>query len=231
MPSITFDIVTSNIQHLPPRPVTIARRRMIRARDISRSQAYPRVNFGQEIYKDKPDYRGQWLSVFADRINAGNLHEVPITFEHRFYSVYGVHTWRLTEGKKHVTPDRWITVVEGVTHIGTRLAFVNMHPASKPRLGGYRKRVWNIYHDRAAKIINGLVNQGYTVIYGGDLNRKNNIPFYHSTQQTLIESGLDHLYIALPKGVKYEILTTKKIRRSHSMDHPILMARVKVTTP
>lgn len=225
MPSIT--ITTANICGLPLRPKWAVRKRMRRA------LLQPGAVFGQEVAKTNRwasnDYSTMWHRVAArlGKVTAGGPHEVPISTP-KDWTIDGSEVVLAHAGRKYVSPNRYITVVRAQVD-GQRVAFANCHTVSKPRQGvpasAWRIAQWDTYVGRLGQIVSDLHAQGYTVIYGGDMN-KAKVPVVHPEQTTLIGSGLDHLWCVAAQGVSVQVTKRTAIGRTVLMDHPILTATI-----
>lgn len=231
-------IVSSNIQHLPPHPPEVACERMLDARDALvnaleyRGPHWHQINFGQEIYRDRPNYISQWTNVFPH--TTGIHHEVPISFSTAlFNSFQSGLSYKATTGVRHVSPDRYYTIARFIID-GTPVAAINCHPNNKPRPGvdhsPWRIRTWKRYMHIVTEQIDGLIAQGYVVIVGGDLNaRRSRIPEFHPHQHTINESGLDHLYAIPPHGITVTVARKRTIPKNSHMDHPIIGGVIRIT--
>lgn len=224
-------VTTVNVCGNPRRPKPVVRRRMRRA--LGRAGA----TFGQEVAASTrwPRRRGSYSSLWhelagaAGKDTAGGGHEVPISLP-TSWELEGVEVVKVHDGRRLVSPARFIVVADAVVD-GVRVALVNCHPVSKPRRGvpasSWRIARWNQYHDRLVELVDQLVAQGFTVIAGGDLNRRT-VPTIHPRQRQLVRSGLDHLWIMPAAGVSVVGVHTHKIGRTLLMDHPILSATVEL---
>lgn len=218
-------VTTANICGNPLRAKRFVRRRMDRALEIVG------VTFGQEIARSNAwrtnDYSTMWRRR-ADRVGKytyGGPREVPISVP-KSSNLLGHETIKVHDGKRHVSPARYINTVR--LYLGGHwVAFVNCHPVSKPRKGvpysRWRINHWNLYHERLEAEVKGLVDDGYTVVFGGDMNKRS-VPSVHPRQRTLISSGLDHLWVVPAVDKKVSAVHTSKIGRTVLMDHPILHA-------
>lgn len=222
-------VTTANICGNPRRPKAAVRRRMRRALMLGGA------TFGQEVARStrwrRGNYSAEWhqLAEHLGRVTIGGPREVPISLPAgwpvRSSSVELVHA-----GRRGVSPARYLTTACTVVD-GILVAFVNVHPVSKPRRGvpasSWRIARWAQYHDRLREHVAELVAEGYTVLVGGDLNRVN-VPAFNARQRTLIAAGLDHLWIVPARGVAVVDVQASKIRRTLLMDHPILSAVVEL---
>lgn len=222
---MTIAVTTANICGNPLRPKRAVRRRMRRALLIAGA------TFGQEVARSnrwkRSNYSAMWHAVAASigKATAGGPHEVPISSPKGF-EVTGSSVVLVHKGRRTISPARYITVVRG-TWGGHRVALVNCHPVSKPRRGvpfwRWRINHWNLYHEKLVVIVGHAASQGYTVVFGGDMNKRN-VPVVHPRQRALVESGLDHLWVVPEDGHHVANVRTRKIRRTVLMDHPILHA-------
>jgi hypothetical protein len=230
-----IDATTVNICGNPIRSRRVVRRRMRRAL----SQAG--VTFGQECAGSnrfrvgrRGNYADAWRNIAGryGKTTFGHPREVPISVP-AAYRVLAAEIEKAHGGKRFVSPDRYIDEVWAKVD-DERVAFVNCHPPSKPRWGvpfaRWRIKHWNLYINRLTAIVAELHAAGYTVVFGGDMNkRKRRIPIIHSRQRVLVSSGLDHLWVVPAKGVTVSNIRTRKIRRTLLMDHPILTASFELS--
>jgi hypothetical protein len=220
-----IDVTTANICGNPLRPKWAVRRRMRRA------LAQPGVVFGQEVARSNRwragNYSAMWQRVARvySKATIGGPREVPISVP-QGCEVISSASHLAHNGRKRVSPNRYITEVR--CRVGGELvAFLNCHPVSKPRRGvpaaSWRIVHWDEYHSKLAALVAGLHDDGYTVVFGGDMN-KARVPVIHPAQQVLIQRGLDHLWAVAAEGMA--VTTTKRnvIGRTALMDHPILTA-------
>jgi hypothetical protein len=220
-----MEVTTANICGNPLRPKRAVRKRMRRA--LTQNG----VVFGQEVAASNRWRRGNYSAMWVRVANAlkkmtyGEPHEVPISLPVGV-EVIGSVVILVHKGKKRVSPNRYITVVKSEFN-DKKVAFVNCHPVSKPRRGvpnsAWRIQHWNLYHQKLVEVVNELSLQGNSVIFGGDMNKKV-VPEIHPRQQTLVESGLDHLWIVPAENLLVSGVHITKIRRTLMMDHPILSA-------
>lgn len=222
-------VTTANICGNPLRARPAVRKRMRRA------LALAGATFGQEVARSNRWRRGNysvlWHRIAGDRhkITIGGGHEVPVSFPEAWplddSLVVKVHA-----GRRRVSPARYIVEARVIVD-GVRVALVNCHPVSKPRRGvpssSWRIARWAQYHARLVALVAQAVDDGYTVIAGGDMNRRK-VPVIHARQRTLIRSGLDHLWIVPAAGVSVVGVHTHKVGRTVLMDHPILSATVEL---
>lgn len=226
---MTLTITTANICGNPLRPKRAVRKRMRRA------IAQPGVVFGQEVARSnrwrRGNYSAMWHRVARvnGKITAGGPHEVPISVpEH--WQLDGTESVLIHGGKRKVSPARYATIVRATIN-GHRVAFVNCHTVSKPRRGvpasAWRIARWDEYLTRLEAIVASLHESGYTVSFGGDMNKRT-VPQVHPAQQVLTESGLDHLWVVPAEGVQIHVLRRRRIARTALMDHPILSATFEI---
>lgn len=222
-------VTTANICGNPLRAKPSVRKRMRRA------LAQPGVVFGQEVARSnrwrRGNYSAMWrrVATVLGKITEGGPREVPISVPEG-WEILGSTSILVHGGKRRVSPARYITTVRVV--VGGRLiAFVNCHPASKPRLGvpaaRWRISRWNLYTDRLAHVVAELHADGYTVTFGGDMNKRK-VPMIHPRQTVLIASGLDHLWVIPAEGVAVTVTRRSKVGRTALMDHPILTATFEI---
>lgn len=227
---VTLTVTTANICGNPLRAKRFVRRRMRRA--LHQNGAV----FGQEVARSnrwrRGNYNAMWRRV-ADVLGKqtfGGVREVPVSVPDG-WEVISSDSIEVHGGLKRVSPARYITVVRCV--VGGRLvAFVNCHPVSKPRRGvsssAWRIARWNEYHDRLSAVVGDLHERSFTVVFGGDMNKKD-VPTVHPRQQALVQAGLDHLWAVPAEGVALTTTHRSKIGRTALMDHPILTATVTLT--
>lgn len=228
----TITVTTANICGNPLRLKRFVRRRMRRA--LSRHG----VTFGQEVARSnrwrRGNYSAMWRAVAGvyGKSTFGGPHEVPISVPDG-WEVAGARTVLVHRGRARVSPARYITEVRCV--VGGRLvAFLNCHPVSKPRRGvpaaSWRIKRWAAYHRRLRAMTSNLHGRGYTVVVGGDMNKRAPaIPKIHPAQMSLIHSGLDHLWVVPADGVRVRVTHRSKVGRTALMDHPILTATLEIT--
>lgn len=223
----TIKVTTANICGNPLRPKWAVRRRMRRALTIGG------VTFGQEVPRSNhwhtDNYSAMWHRVAAalDKSTAGGVHEVPVSTPKGWETEE--HVILVHGGKKRVSPARYITVVKvPALHV----AFANCHPVSKPRRGvpfsAWRIARWNEYHARLKAEVAELHAGGYTVVFGGDMNKRS-VAVVHPGQRLLVQSGLDHLWAVPAEGKAISQVVTTKVPRTVLMDHPILTATLRIT--
>lgn len=226
-------ITTANICGNPLRIKRAVRRRMRRA------LRQPDVVFGQEIARSnrwrpfgRPgNYSKMWHHVAAvyDKTTFGGPHEVPISVP-TGWEILGSEVVKVHGGKRRVSPARYITTVR-VDLAGQLVAFVNCHPVSKPRRGvsssRWRIARWDQYRARLDQIVTGLHDEGYTVVFGGDMNKRH-VPRIHPEQRQMIHRGLDHLWIVPAAGTTATVTRRRRVGRTVLMDHPILTATVDI---
>lgn len=231
---VAITVTTANICGNPLRARRFVRRRMRRA------LAHAGGVFGQEVARSNrwglrrrmrwaADYSEAWHRVAAvyNKLTVGGPREVPISAPKGWESL-GWDSIKVHSGKRRVSPARYITVARYVVG-GRKVAFVNCHPPSKPRRGvpfsRWRISRWNLYISKLADIVAELHSEGYTVTFGGDMNkRRRAIPQIHPDQELLISAGLDHLWAVPAEGMTVRVTRRRKVGRTALMDHPILTA-------
>jgi hypothetical protein len=230
MPTIT--ITTANICGNPIRARRAVRRRMRRALSIEG------VTFGQEVARSnrfrvppRGDYSTAWhrIAGLVGKSTYGGPHEVPISVP-ADYKVLDAESHLMHSGRRRVSPARYATIAR-TTKDGTPVAFVNCHTVSRPRRGvpfsRWRIGRFTLYLDRLSDIVAALHAEGYTVVFGGDMNHGDPLPRQiHPDQQMLASSGLDHLWIVPAPGMAARVTHRAKVARTALMDHPILTATV-----
>lgn len=222
-----IEVNTSNICGNPIRPKRIVRKRMRKA--LSR----PGVNFGQECAESnrfrigRGNYSHAWHSIASSlgKTTYGGPHEVPISLPNNLI-VVDSSVPRVHEGKKRVSPARYATIVK-TSNGATKVAFIDCHTVSKPRkfvpFSSWRIEHWNLYHAWLSTEVASLANEGYTVVFGGDMNKKlRGIPSIHPRQRLLASSGLDHLWVVAAEDKIFSKVSSHIIPRTVLMDHPIL---------
>lgn len=121
--------------------------------------------------------------------------------------------WRQAHGgRAGVTPARGTLVVKATFTDGSPLALVNAHRINGTGWPGNRRRSfhrwrrarWMEHHDQDKHLVAQLVQDGYTVIFGGDLNRTDPPPIHHRAVP-LRASGITQLYLV--RGVDGPALT------------------------
>lgn len=224
-------VTTANICGNPLRPKRFVRRRMRRA------LRQPGVTFGQEVAASnrwrRGNYSAMWQRVAGvfGKTTIGGPREVPISVP-KGWEVLSTASHLVHTGRKRVSPNRYIT--EARCRVGGQLvAFLNCHPVSKPRRGvpaaAWRIARWNTYESRLAALVAGLHGDGYTVVFGGDMN-KARMPVVHPAQQVLIARRLDHLWVVPAGGVTATLTRRRVIGRTLLMDHPILTATIEIAS-
>jgi hypothetical protein len=225
-------ITTANICGNPLRPKWAVRKRMRLA------LAQPDVVFGQEVARSNrwqgDNYSAMWSRVasVASKVTFGGPHEVPISVP-KGWDVLSTATHLVHTGRKRVSPNRYITEVR--CQVGDQqVAFLNCHPVSKPRRGvpaaSWRISRWDEYHTRLAALVAELHGAGFTVIFGGDMN-KVAVAVVHPAQQVLTARGLDHLWAVAAAGTTVTVIQRRAISRTVLMDHPILSATIEIGGP
>lgn len=222
-------VTTANICGNPLRARPAVRKRMRRA--LARAGA----TFGQEVARSNRWRRGNYSTLWhriarrAGKATVGGSREVLLSFP-TSWPVSSAMVDEVHGGRRGVSPARYIAVA-CVLVDGVRVALVNCHPVSKPRRGvpasAWRIARWAQYHARLVELVDQLVDEGYTVVVGGDMNRRK-VPVIHARQRTLVRSGLDYLWIVPAAGVSVVGVHTRKIGRTILMDHPILSATVEL---
>lgn len=113
---------------------------------------------------------------------------------------FGSPSWHQAHrGLVGVTPARGTLVVKAET---PRLALVNAHRINGTGWPGvqrrpfwrWRRRRWMEHHAQDKRIVAQLVQDGYTVIFGGDINRTDPPPI-HPRAVPLRASGITRLYL------------------------------------
>jgi hypothetical protein len=229
MTTLTFPVTSCNIRTDSAVPTPGAAPRMKQA------AAEGGVVFGQEI--DNKTFVKLWEAAMTPfgKATYGQSSENPVSIPVAGWKITGVRVELVTKGLTGVSPHRYVTVVHA-THIatGAKISFVATHTVSKPRKGvdhsDYRISTWNEHHKHLAGLITAESALGFTVIWGGDLNRDAaDIPKFVTGQKVLVESGYDHLYILPAKGWQLTSAVKHVIPRTAEMDHPIITATVTLT--
>lgn len=227
-------VTTANICGNPIRARRAVRKRMRQALQFTG------VTFGQEVAQSnhfrigRGNYSHAWhgIATSLGKTTEGGPKEVPISLP-RDYEVLSAEARLMHKGKRMVSPNRFATIVTTI-HGYQKVAFVNCHTVSKPRrwvpFSRWRIKNFNIYLDKLSGIVEELHSQGFTVVFGGDMNHKSPMPVkIHLNQRVLVSSGLDHLWIVLAKSVALEHVNHTSISRTALMDHPILTVSFDLT--
>lgn len=228
-----FTVTTANICGNPIRPRAAVRARMDKA------LSHPGVVFGQECaasnkFRVPPvgNYSHAWhrIATAHGKATEGGAHEVPVSLDSAF-AVVGANVELMHLGKRGVSPNRFATIVK-TTVGGHSVAFINCHTVSQPRLnvpfGRWRVRMFQVYIAKLAAKIAELHGEGFTVVFGGDMNHPAPLHVYPG-QQILIERGLDHLWIVPADGTSFTVTGKQVTPRTALMDHPILSVSVQLT--
>lgn len=176
---------------------------------------------------------GRTLTRAAGWRHRGRGREVPISLRH--WEVLDAYQVRLHRGRPGAGPSRWATVVIA-THEGGALqgavAFVATHFVAgawndkrKP-WKKWRQRVWEKSWADCGEIIEGLVDQGFPVVFGGDLNRIGVIRpvpgFKWATHHSI-------MYLGAVSGDELKVQATRALKPRHgSADHPIIGAEIRL---
>lgn len=223
-------VTTANICGNPIRPKPTVAGRMRLALD------HRGVTFGQEVAAanrfriGSGDYSTTWhgLAAAVGKDTFGGPHEVPVSLPGHTWEVLTHETTEVHPGLARVSPARYLTTVTArKSRGGLVVGFVNCHPVSKPRPGvdhaAWRIAHWAAYFDALAATVAELVDQGLSVVFGGDMN-KVTVPAVHPRQTRLVSAGLDHLWCVPAAGRRVQVRRTQVIPRTILMDHPILRA-------
>lgn len=152
-------------------------------------------------------------------------------------------TWRVLEagvehlhgGLQKVSPSRmvtWAVVQPRRPHRAVApIVVTNAHYVSGAfSHPGQRGEEWRDDHWNAGHVIHGvLVRQfnaeGLTVVGGGDLNRRGDIPDLSPTCWWVAAAGYDHLYVSEAKGgTRVRVRRTATHRAGLHTDHPAVSA-------
>jgi hypothetical protein len=185
------------------------------------AKRYPGIKFFQEI---DPPSKPQLKTILNNNgFSCQNLKtEVPIGMPGK-WDIHGSPVYLLNKGKRRHNPNRYLSVVLAEKN-SFHVAFCNMHMQQHPGENEYNRTLWNEYYAKAQNIMLKYRNSGYTVIFGGDLNKTGSV-LYFPEQHTLINNGLDHLYAEMATGVH---LVHKEvwINRNLNTDHNLIGARI-----
>lgn len=218
-------VTTSNIKSFPLQPMSAVRNRIRQAARI------PGIHYGQELHPHGPrgkEESNAWIDIMSDkgRVTYGSHREVPISLSLNVWNVREVGTKRLTDSVAgDRAPNRYITYVAGLKHNRIPVAFVNMHPEQTKNPDNIHNRLWEEYAEQAVALINSLHSDGYNVVYGGDMNKRNNPKPYSAQSRLLAHKGLDHIWLKTARG--WNMPTTPKIIElppNRHMDHWIVSA-------
>jgi hypothetical protein len=215
---VTISAVAANICCLPIRPQAAVRQRVIQALDLGVAVFFAEI----EIPRYSRAVRVQ--SAKRARRVFGLGHEVPISVPSS-YLVTSAEVVRVHGGLARVSPSRVMTIVKADVQ-GEKVAFIACHPVSKPRLGvshaRWRISRWNTYKAALRRQIAILHVAGYTVVFGGDMN-KTRPGVFHASQVQLAKSGLDHVWVVPGPGKTVTVRRPRVVKRTRLMDHPLVV--------
>lgn len=233
------DLTSSNIRSNP-----LQRTAPVTAR-IVRAASFPGFNIGQEIATGKKTRavrragRQPYSDIWHDQMlrhgksSVGLNTEIPISFPIADWDRISDHQREVHAGKKRVSPNRYIDVLDAVhTADQVQVAVIGCHPVSKGYMGArnrttqwaWRSHMLHLYFDALGEEVSQALQRGNkAVTFGGDMNHPAP-PAVRGGQLQLIHSGLDHLWVATAPGWKVANIHTQTVRRNAAMDHPILHA-------
>jgi hypothetical protein len=185
---------------------------------------YPGVKFFQEI---DPPSKPELRAIGEPQFTCYNMKtEVPILAGDKVWDYHSHFHRKLNSGRRKHNPARFLSVLL-VDRKTFHIAFCNMHMQQHPNQTDYNHRLWYSYFEQAQDIMAGLWSSGYTLVYGGDLNKIRPEPYF-SGQKTLVHHGLDHLYVKPARGVSATVLD-RWVNRNMNSDHALIGAKLRLS--
>ena len=243
MPATTVRVVTANIRSNPRQRFIYVRNRI---RQALKSAGPGGVTFLQECDPSKltlSPYKGnrrRYSAVAAaeakrvrKEVFGGNT-EIPIILDTAVWRVVKHDVVDVHGGLAHVSPDRDIVAVWAAHRkTGAKVLFLNLHPVSKGHYAASKRGVsslaWRrshlvMYMNRLAGLVKAGRADGYTAVYGGDMNDPTPSRV-HPEQEPLNNAGLDHLFVVPAAGAHVGSGRRWRSAPTKAMDHPILGAQ------
>lgn len=148
--------------------------------------------------------------------------EVPIAMP-AVWDIIASPVYKLNKGRRGHNPARYLSVVLAEKN-SFHVAFCNMHMQQKPYETDYNGRLWGEYFHKAQGIMESFWKSGYTLVYGGDLNKTRPNPYF-TNQKTIVHNGLDHLFVYPATGVRATVLD-RWVNRNLNTDHNLIGAQL-----
>lgn len=175
--------------------------------------------------------KGQWVHLQTG-------YEVPISVRvggDSPWVVEGQGARKMHDGKAKVSPNRyvtWVRLYNKKSHQTT--VFANTHMVSGAWNGrpnpadAWRKRMWNVHFDTQRDLMQDFVRRGYTVVYGGDLNRAA-MPSFGANDRPITLHGIDHLGLLRAPDDRVEELVERTTIGGFHSDHDAKRVRIVVS--
>jgi hypothetical protein len=191
---------------------------------------------GQEIETDLHDAIWNAAMKAAGFETYGQESECPLSLDTDEWTKISVKVHTVHGGKTGISPHRVITEVHATNKDdGLTYTFLVCHPVSKPDdetadEHEWRAKVWDLYFSTLKTLVATNYALGRNTVILADLN-KSKVPKVHPQAVTLIESGLDHIYLIPAPGVRVTVEATQSLppTENKQMDHPVLKAKVTLT--
>ena len=208
----TMVMVTSNIKNNPdlPRPQVV--------HDIDAVRRLGGVLLWQEIAEqdDRDDLRKVCPDTEWEHV--GLEQEVPLSFWRENWQVLDHGTELLHPGKAHVSPSRyvqWAKVQRKGSPEVPPVVVMNTHYVSGAfshagqLAEDWRDKMWNVAHAAQSTLVQRFLDQGLTVVGGGDFNRTGAWEGFAPGHRWLVHGGYDHLWTCeAPKGARVRLEST-----------------------
>lgn len=150
----------------------------------------------------------------------------PVAVPCSWPETYG-ESHRLTKGLAGVNPSRYFNAV---FRPGAHMVYVSTHFTNgawndklKPSKL-WRKWAWRKQEAKAAALVAGWHDAGWTVVIGGDMNRMQP-PKFHAEQRTVLSDALMHL-VVVPAGGQ-RVVVSESARQYGRSDHAFISARLR----
>lgn len=220
-PTISVSVVVGNVRNNPPMPQEDV------VEDVETLHAMGQVVLACEIGKRRYDRAFRRAADENGRRAFFERSAVQVSVPRR----WPVHTrkHRLTLGIAGINPSRYMNIV---FCDATKVAFASIHMTNgawnlkrKP-MKRWRRWAWNRQQRRARAIVADLRRLGWTVVIGGDMNRRT-APRFHDKQQLVASaSAIIHLVVVPASGVK--VTWHGIVRKRGNSDHAFVRATLLI---
>jgi hypothetical protein len=219
-------VATLNVRSNPE----MVQRRVVH--DVRRAVAIAAVVLWQEI---GPTRYKNALRALAGLWRHAHLRlAIPISWDAEEFERLGSGHQRTHRGRATASPARYLSwVILRHRETGAEVVFLNTHFVSgawndkRKTFKAWRRRMWLRHYAALEAKVAQFHDQGYTVVGGGDFNRRN-VERFHADLEWMSAGGIDYLFVVPGPHDKTNVQGFQVVRNFES-DHNARVAALDIT--